>query len=404
MRVQAVIQTSAGDQIAERCEQQERTSIYGSLADLPVEYDALFSANASDSFFLSRPWFVNFCATAMDAHDELRVFAAERGTVRTPAAVLLTRCKRTSGWHASPRTLHSLSNFYSSLYSPLLSRSSPSSQSLETITAAISADEPRWDAVDLKWLDRDSPVFHELQRAFRAVGWVVQTYFCSGNWYTPTEGMSFGMYWEGLRSSVRNIAKSKSKKIERSGRARLQIFTDSNELESAIEAYQRIYASSWKVPEPYTAFIPGLIRTCAKQGWLRLGIVWVDNEPAAAQLWIVNNRKAAIYKIAYDKRFAELSVGSYLTTHMMQHVLDIDHVREVDYLTGDDKYKQDWMTHRRERWGILAMNPRTLRGAAAIARHVGGRAVKRLLLAIPRRGPKSPRHSASTVNTLKKEK
>ena len=61
----------------------------------------------------------------------------------------------------------------------------------------------------------------------------------------------------------------------------------------------------------------------------------------------------------------------------MEHVLDVDKVREVDYLTGDDKYKQDWMSHRRERWGILAMNPRTVRGALAILRHIGGRAVKR---------------------------
>jgi hypothetical protein len=200
----------------------------------------------------------------------------------------------------------------------------------------------------------------------------------------PANGMSFREYWGSLRSSVRNIAKSKNKKVERSGRALLEIITGPSGLDAAIDAYQRVYAASWKVPEPYPAFISGLIRTCAEQGWLRLGIVRVDGEPAAVQIWIVNNRKAAIYKIAYDKRFADLSVGSFLTTHMMEYVLDVDRVNEVDYLTGDDNYKRDWMTHRRERWGILAMNPRTPRGALAIARHVGGRAAKRALRAISR--------------------
>jgi hypothetical protein len=364
----------------------ERPVTYTRFADLPEKYEAFFAENAGESFFLSLPWFRNFCATALDPYDEIRIFAAERGdSSGMPVAALLTRNPGRRLRKFAPRTLHGLTNFYTSFYAPLVSRSNPSPSALETLVRSICTAKPSWDAVDLKWLDSKAPVFGELQQAFGDAGMVVQTYFSAGNWYLPTNGMTFREYWEGLRSSVRNIAKSKNKKIERSRRAHLEIITSSNRLDSAIEAYERVYAASWKVPEPYPTFIRGLICTCAEQGWLRLGIVRVDGEPAAAQLWIVNNGKAAIYKIAYDKRFADLSVGSFLTTHMMEYVLDVDRVREVDYLTGDDKYKRDWMTHRRERWGVLAMNPRTPRGALAIARHVGGRAVKRVLHAISER-------------------
>jgi len=361
----------------------KRVVTYAGFADLPEKYQPFFAENATESFFLSLPWFRNFCATALDPYDEIRIFAAERGDAcGTPVAALLARSPRRGSWQVTPRMLYSLTNFYTSFYAPLVSRSNPLPGALETLVRAICADKPSWDAVDLKWLDSDAPVFGELQQAFGAAGMVVQTYFSAGNWYLPTNGISFREYWEGLRSSVRNIAKSKNKKLERSRRAHLEISTSSNRLDSAIEAYERVYAASWKVPEPYPGFTRGLIRTCAEQGWLRLGIVRIDGEPAAAQLWIVNSGKAAIYKIAYDKRFADLSVGSFLTTHMMEYVLDVDRVREVDYLTGDDKYKRDWMTHRRERWGVLAINPRTLRGAMAIARHVGGRAAKRAFQAI----------------------
>jgi CelD/BcsL family acetyltransferase involved in cellulose biosynthesis len=377
---------------------------YDRLEALSPEYESFFSENGAESFFLSLPWFRNFCRTALDPGDELRIFAGKAThTGCAPVAVLLARFQRETKLRFAPRTLYGLSNFYTSLYAPLLSQSLSSPTAVESLVRAISKDKPRWDAVDLKWLDSAAPVFGELQRAFRATGMVVQTYFSSGNWYLPANGMSFREYWEGLRSSVRNIAKSKNKKLERSGRAHLEIVTGPNGLESAIEAYERVYASSWKTPEPYPAFIPGLIRTCAEQGWLRLGVVRVDGEPAAVQLWIVNNGKAAIYKIAYDKRFADLSVGSFLTTHMMEYVLDVDRVREVDYLTGDDKYKQDWMTHRRERWGILAMNPRTLRGALAIARHVGGRTVKRTLQAIAARKQASSNQPDSTHKRLDSE-
>jgi CelD/BcsL family acetyltransferase involved in cellulose biosynthesis len=61
----------------------------------------------------------------------------------------------------------------------------------------------------------------------------------------------------------------------------------------------------------------------------------------------------------------------------MQHVIDIDGVTQVDYLTGDDAYKQDWMSHRRERWGMVAFNPRTLKGAVGILRHMAGRSLRR---------------------------
>jgi len=355
-----------------------QAKIYERLEDLSGKYESLFAENAQRSFFFSKPWFQNLVDTALDPGDVVRIFALELGdTPGTPAAALVTRYHSSHGQNYRLRKLSSLSNFYTSLYAPLRSGSSYSPSHLGVLATAISSDSLAWDAVDLKWLDHDAPVFSELQSAFREAGLVVQTYFCAGNWYLPVNGRSFKEYFESLRSSVRNIAKSKNKKIERSGRARIEIISSPTGLGPALEAYQRIYASSWKVPEPYPEFVPGLVRTCAEQGWLRLGLVYVDQEPAAAQIWIIHNCTASIYKVAYDKRFADLSVGSFLTTRMMEYALDVDKVREVDYLTGDEKYKQDWMSHRRERWGILAMNPRTVRGALAILRHIGGRAVKR---------------------------
>jgi CelD/BcsL family acetyltransferase involved in cellulose biosynthesis len=155
--------------------------------------------------------------------------------------------------------------------------------------------------------------------------------------------------------------------------------TGGDGLESAVRAYEKIYNSSWKTPEPFPKFMPGLLRAFAKEGWLRLGVAYVDEEPAAAQVWFLANGVASIYKIAYDQKFKDLSVGSFLTMHMIRAAIDAEKVQEIDYLTGDDQYKRDWMSQRRERWGILAMNPRTPKGAAAIVRHVAGRFAKRAI-------------------------
>jgi len=357
--------------------------VYSQLTDLPPTYGVLFEEGEARTFFLSLPWFHNFCSNALNPGEKVRIFSVElEDAAKTPVAALITRHSPAAPSIFRPRTLSSLSNFYTSLYEPLCSPQCYSPLHLEAIAQAIRGDSPSWDVVDLKWLDPDAPIFMELQQAFRAAGMIVQTYFCAGNWYSPVSGVSFHEYLQSLRSSVRNIANSKNKKIERSGRARFEIVTGYSGLEPAVEAYGRIYAASWKVPEPYPRFVPGLIRACADRGWLRLGIAYVDGEPAAGQIWIVSHGTASIYKMAYDKRFSDFSIGSFLTTRMMEHALDVDKVREVDYLTGDDSYKRDWMSRRRERWGILALNPHTPRGALAIARHVGGRAVRRAVQSI----------------------
>lgn len=36
----------------------------------------------------------------------------------------------------------------------------------------------------------------------------------------------------------------------------------------------------------------------------------------------------------------------------MEHVIDTDQVEEIDFLTGNEAYKQDWMSERRERFAL----------------------------------------------------
>ena len=63
-------------------------------------------------------------------------------------------------------------------------------------------------------------------------------------------------------------------------------------------------------------------------------------------------------------------------------MIEVDGVREVDFLIGDEPYKQDWMSHRRERWGIVAYNPGTLRGWIGAANERSRRTAKKALAPI----------------------
>ena len=63
---------------------------------------------------------------------------------------------------------------------------------------------------------------------------------------------------------------------------------------------------------------------------------------------------------------------------MFEQALDVDRVAEVDYLNGDEPYKQDWMEHRRERHGIIAFDLAQWRGLKAGLRHWAGRGARML--------------------------
>ena len=271
------------------------------------------------------------------------------------------------------KTIESLSNFYSSLYAPL--RNPESDQFiLRHLLHAAEKDHQQAHVMRFAPMDPDSAAYTVLLNELRATGWIPFRFFCFNNWYLKVSG-TWDDYLKSRTANLRSNIKRPTKKFLDSG-GMLEVFTDDSSIEKAIAAFQAVYSTSWKIPEPYPEFVPALIRHLAANRMLRLGIAWLHNKPIAAQLWFVRKDKASIYKVAYDETFASLSSGTVLTSHLMQYVIDQDRVTEVDFLIGDDEYKKRWMSHVRERWGIVAYNPRTLWGMALLAKEVSGRMVK----------------------------
>ena len=77
---------------------------------------------------------------------------------------------------------------------------------------------------------------------------------------------------------------------------------------------------------------------------------------------------------------------SILIAHLMQHVIDVDRVDEIDFLYGNDTYKQDWMSERRERWGLYCGRPRPARGFKARMLDTAAARLRQLGLLPQRRG------------------
>jgi CelD/BcsL family acetyltransferase involved in cellulose biosynthesis len=257
------------------------------------------------------------------------------------------------------KTVESLGNYYTSLYTPLLTNDSNLSD-MKLMLAAATRDHSGAHVMRFAPMDPESPAYKGILNELRAIGWIPFQFFSFGNWF-----LKVNFDWEGYlkkrSANLRSTIKRMSKKFAAEG-GTLEIVTNPEGIEQAIAAFQEVYSESWKIPEPYPDFVPSLIRRLANLGMLRLGIARIQERPIAAQLWIVGENKACIYKVAYNEAFAAYSPGTVLTSHLLQHVIEQDHVKEVDFLIGDDKYKRIWMSDRRERWGIIAYNPRTIIG------------------------------------------
>lgn len=362
---------------------------YQKLDELPDRYKALLIDPVSaTSIFQALPWLRNLADNGVADNTVVRIYGVESNTEYGTPLLLVPLCHQAPKQGLFPsRNLAALATFYTSLFSPLLGKApdqanAPLQVLVAALVAAIAKERPRWDTIDLHPMDAGSPAFNALADAFRKNGMAVQRYFCFGNWYLDVNGRSFDEYCNALPSKLRNTLERKSRQLKNGKGLCMRIFSSVDEVEDGIDAYEAVYRASWKTPETHPAFMPNLIRTCASQGWLRLGIAYIDAQPAAAQVWIVYNNVASIYKLAYDEQFASFSIGTILTARLMRHVIDTDKVREVDYLTGDDNYKKDWMSHRRERSGLIAFNLRTARGLLGACKNVGGHAVKKIIRSI----------------------
>ena len=321
--------------------------IHRQLDELPADTVELLNLQARQDLQFSHPWLANLARTVFPDNSGIRIYVL-RGAGQ-PLAVLPMLLKA-RGWG---QELHALGNFYTSLYSPALSfRLQPAG--LAVMLDAIRASVPRLRAIHLAPMDPDASGFKVLKAALQGRGFACFDYFCFGNW--SLHGIrNWNDFMASRSSQMRSNIRRAAQRLNKEG-GHVEILTDAADLERGLQAYLRVYASSWKVPEPFPQFLPAFAQLCARQGWLRLGIAWLGEVPVAAQLWTVSRGKASIFKVAYDEAYRSLSPGTALSAALMEHVMDKDHVEVVDFLTGDDEYKSRWMNLRQERWGLVAYN------------------------------------------------
>ncbi|HZF16069.1 MAG TPA: GNAT family N-acetyltransferase [Steroidobacteraceae bacterium] len=349
-----------------------RLDQFSSLEGLPPAYESLW-LSAARSFDQTSIWSRTFAEYLLAAGETLCVVGVYDSEHDRALGLMPLRSARGFRGVLPLRSVSTLANYYTALVEPVIGADAD----VDAVSAVLAGALPKlnggWNLLDLNPLAPEHPFFRHATRALRDRACFVQPYFRFGNWYLKLAGRNFSEYFRDMPSRMRSTLTRKKKKLLARDDVRIEILGGREGLDAAVDAYEKIYASSWKRDEPHKDFIRAVARRFADAGWLRLGLVHVGQVPAAAQLWFVQGGTASIFKLAYDPAFTELSIGSVLTMTLMEHVIDVDRVGVVDYLCGDDDYKKDWMSHRRERWGLRASPWLSLVGMTEAARTAAGR-------------------------------
>lgn len=255
-----------------------------------------------------------------------------------------------------------LRNWYSFTWRPLATDDKAANRLLIELARQLRAKAHR---ITLEPVPEEDGSATRLADAFRMAGWRVEVTECDTNHVLHVQNCTFDEYWAQRPGPLKTTLKRKGKKVE------TQILSHFDE--AAWAEYEQIYAESWKPAEDQPAMLREFARQEGAAQRLRLGIARQNGRAVAAQCWTVENGTAYIHKLAHLESARKLSAGTSLSAALFRHAIDIDKVRLVDFGTGDQPYKADWMNALRPRFRIDCFDMAQPRAWVDLARQTARR-------------------------------
>ena len=277
---------------------------------------------------------------------------------------------------ASSKTVTSLTSFYSSIAEPIFFVS-PCKGAMHQLLSNI---DKHYQWLSMQLGDFDEGIVEQAVLEY----FPYQRLFSKTDNIYQTNIIDYSSYYHQRPSQLRNTIKRREKKLTKAHQYRIEIITNVEEFDLAFSAYKTIYQQSWKGDEYSFEFIKKVCLAALAENKLRFGLLFVGDEPAAAQLWFLqtaddsteqkNNgllqTTASIFKLAYTPKYQQYSVGSILSLALSEYVISRDKATIIEFGMGSEPYKKDWLTGKRTRRSYQVFNPTSIYGKLAIIRYI----------------------------------
>jgi CelD/BcsL family acetyltransferase involved in cellulose biosynthesis len=198
--------------------------------------------------------------------------------------------------------------------------------------------ESRWDLLLAEQVPADERWSRELGGRVLAQEGNPVLHFESGGWEE----------FLGKRSAnFREQVRRRPRKLAREHEVRYRLVEGTEDLESELDTLFRLHAARWAgTPSAllaHKAFHHATARLAAQRGWLRLWILEIEGEPAAAVYGFRFAGVESYYQAGRDPRWNHYHVGFVLLAHAIERAAH-DSVAEYRLLRGGEQYKYRFAT------------------------------------------------------------
>lgn len=340
---------------------------YSDLERLPQPVKALLEREGDRRFFNGLSWYRVFCETCLDPGQQpiFYVVTSDRDDqehlILPMLAPLGRQGSKISNRQLGSQTCMAMTNYQTAQFGPITNASGDGSARLLECLARYLKDQGL-SVLDFNHLDTAIPENAGMRSAFERAGFVTYDYPDEPIIFEDVNGRSYADYMNDRSSGLRRNIGRLRRKLDKTGQVRFALTDSGKDLAEAIRDYEIVQKASWKADETYPNHVSALIRAAAEQDALRLGLLYLDDRPVATDLTIISDGQAMGKKGHFDNEMRRHHVGDVLTSFMIEHLIDIDQAKSIDFGKTAVSYKQKWLKQQRPMSGFVAFAPGSVQG------------------------------------------
>ncbi len=349
--------------------------VLNTIDDFPAPAVELMDQYVDKNPFVSRLWLRAYERELLKSNESALYLIVNRGTV--PLIVMPLIIEKLKIFRIEK--LKGMSNFYTNVYSVIMAPQIEHDEQgltdcISALTDHITRNYRKVPLIELSPLRGNDAVYRILAQCLERRGYETRRYFVTANWHETFDATpDYAEYIKQRPGQLRSTLKRKLRVLDRETNHHIAISKTAAAAKEALTDFEIVYRESWKPDESYPDFISGVVTQLADHGKAMIGAIYIDDEPAAAQIWLKIGNHWAVFKLAYRPKFRKYSVGSILTAKMIEECLAMPETRCIDFLSGDDSYKADWVSEKTAHWGIEAINRTNLWGLLLTVKRKLGR-------------------------------